>query len=129
MGMRPSFVPAINAIWRTATLLPLVAGVSLAQQSTVSSAPLEPGELVRKTVANEIKASKDDSARFMFRSTKTTPKGSVTKIYIETKEATAGMVVAYNSKPLTPEQRKTELARIERFRNNPEELEKKRRQE
>jgi len=33
------------------------------------------------------------SARFMFRSTKTTPKGSVTKIYIETKEATAGMVV------------------------------------
>src|SRR5712664_3119295 len=129
MRMRPSFVPAINAIWRTATLIPLLAGVSLAQQSTVSSAPPEPGELVRKTVAKEIKASKDDSARFMFRSTKTTPKGSVTKIYIETKEATAGMVVAYNGKPLTPEQRKAELARIERFLKNPEELEKKRRQE
>lgn len=84
---------------------------------------------MRKTVANEIKASKDDSARFMFRSTKTTPKGSVTKIYIETKEATAGMVVAYNGKPLTPEQRKAELVRIERFLKNPDELEKKRRQE
>jgi len=129
MRMRPSFVPAINAIWRTAALLPLLAGVSLAQQSTVSSAPPEPGELVRKTVDNEIKASKDDSARFMFRSTKTTPKGSVTKIYIETKQATAGIVVAYNGKPLTPEQRKAELTRIERFLNNPEELGKKRRQE
>ena len=65
----------------------------------------------------------------MFRSTKTTAKGSVTKIYIETKQATAGMVVAYDGKPLTPEQRKAELARIERFLKNPEELEKKRRQE
>ena len=99
MRMRPSFVPAINAIWRTATLISLLAGVSLAQQSTVSSAPPEPGELVRKTVDNEIKASRDDSAHFMFRSTKTTSKGSVTKIYIETKQATAGMVVAYNGKP------------------------------
>ena len=129
MRMRPSFVPAINAIWRNATMISLLAGVSLAQQSTVSSAPPEPGELVRKTVDNEIKASKDDSARFMFRSTKTTPKGSVTKIYIETKQATAGMVVAYNGKALTPEQRKAELARIDRFLKNPEELGKKRRQE
>src|SRR6266568_3957790 len=129
MRMRPSFVPAINAIWRTATLISLLAGVSLAQQSTVSSAPPEPGELVRKTVDNEIKASRDDSAHFMFRSTKTTSKGSVTKIYIETKQATAGMVVAYNGMPLTPEQRKAELGRIDRFLKNPEELEKKHRQE
>jgi len=122
-------VPAVSSIWRTAALFTLFAGVSLAQQSTVSSAPHEPGELVRKTVDNEVKASKDESARFMFRSTKTTPKGSVTKIYLETKEATAGMVVAYNGKPLTEEQRKAELARIERFLKNPEELQKKHRQE
>ena len=65
----------------------------------------------------------------MFRSTKTTAKGSVTKIYIETKKATAGMVVAHDGKPLTPEERKAELARIQRFLKNPEELEKKHRQE
>jgi hypothetical protein len=85
--------------------------------------------LVRKAVENEIKASKDDSARFMFRSTRTTPKGSATKIFVQTKEATAGIVVAYNGKPLTPEQRQDELNRIERFLKSPDELEKKRRQE
>jgi len=129
MTMSRFSAPAVNCLWRAATAITLLAGASLAQQSTVSSAPPDPGELVRKTVDNEIKASKDDSARFMFRSTKTTPKGSVTKIYVETKQATAGMVVAYNCKPLTPEQRKAELVRIERFLKNPEELEKKRRQE
>lgn len=122
-------MPAVNSIWRTTALFTLFTGASFAQQSTVASAPPEPGDLVRKTVANEVKASKDEGARFMFRSTKTTLKGSVTKIYLETKEATAGMVVAYNGKPLTPEQRKAELGRIERFLKNPEELEKKHRQE
>ncbi len=122
-------MPSVDSILRTTTVIVLLAGASFAQQPTVSSAPPEPAELVRKAVENEIKASKDDSARFMFRSTKTTPKGSVTKIYIETKEATAGMVVAYNGKPLTPEQRQAELGRIERFIKNPGELEKKRRQE
>ena len=120
---------AVNSIRSIATVVALFAGASIAQQSTVSSPPLEPAELVRETVANEVKASKDDGARFMFRSTKTTAKGSVTKIYVDTKEATAGMVIAYNGKPLTPEQRKAELARIERFLKNPEELEKKHRQE
>ena len=126
---RHSSLPAVNSILRAAAVIASLAGASLAQQSTVSSAPPEPGELVQKTVENEIKASKDDSARFMFHSTKTTPKGSVTKIYVETREATAGMVVAYNGKPLTPEQRKGELDRIERFLKNPDELAKKHRQE
>ena len=80
-------------------------------------------------VANEVKASKDDNAHLMFRGTRTTPKGSVTKVYIETKEATVGMVVAYDGKPLTPEQRQAEIERIQRFVKNPAELEKKRRQE
>ena len=127
--MRHSSVDRAHFACRTTPLIALLAGLSLAQQSTISSPPIEPVELVRKTVANEIRASKEEGGKFMFRSTKTTAKGSVTKIYIETKQATAGMVVAYDGKPLTPEQRKTELARIERFLKNPEELEKKHRQE
>ncbi|MFY9562297.1 MAG: hypothetical protein WAQ52_18860 [Terriglobales bacterium] len=122
-------MPSVDPVLRTVPLLALLAAASFAQQTTISSARPEPGELVRRAVDNEVKAAKDDSARFMFRSTKTTPKGSVTKIYIETKQATAGMAVAYNGKPLTPEQRQAELARIERFIKNPEELGKKRRQE
>jgi hypothetical protein len=99
-----------------------------AQPATVS-AYRNPADLVRKAVQNEIAAANNDSARFLFRGTKTTPKGSTTRIYIETKDATAGLVIAYNDKPLSPEQRREEEARVERFVNNPEELQKKRDQE
>ncbi len=116
-------------ISRAAAGTVLVAAVGFAQQATISSAPPEPGELVRKAVANEVKAATDDTARSMFRGTKTTPRGSVTKIYVETNEATAGLVVAYDGKPLAPEQRQAEEARIDRFVKDPEELRKKRRQE
>ncbi len=85
--------------------------------------------MVRKAVQNEIKSANDDTARFLFRGTRTTPKGSTTKLYVETKEATAGLVIAYNGNPLTPEQRRDEEARVERFVNNPDELRKKREQE
>jgi hypothetical protein len=98
------------------------------QPATVSSYR-DAAELVRKAVQNEIRAASDDNARFLFRGTKTTPKGSTTKVYVETKQATAGLVVAYNGKALTPEQRREEEARVERFVNNPEELRKKRDQE
>lgn len=88
-----------------------------------------PNELVRRTVGNEIKAASDNHEHFLFRSVKTTPKGSVTKIYVETRDATAGLIVAINGKPLTPAQREAEHARVQRFINNPEELRKKRKQE
>lgn len=91
--------------------------------------PANPGDLVRIAVDNEIQAAKDPSARFMFRSTKTNPRGTVTKVFVQAKEATAGMVVAYNGKPLTQEQRVAEEARVDRFINNPEEMRKKRKQE
>jgi hypothetical protein len=65
----------------------------------------------------------------MFHGTRTTPKGSTSKIYIETKEATAGLVVAYDDKPLTAAQRQGEADRVGRFLKNPEELRKKQRQE
>jgi hypothetical protein len=125
-------MPSLDRILRNVALVAMLAASTFAQQTqqtTISAARPEPGELARRAVDNEIKAAKDESARFTFRSTKTTPKGSVTRIYIETKQATAGMTIAYDGKPLTPEQRQAELARIKRFIKNPEELEKKHRQE
>ena len=85
--------------------------------------------MVRKAVRNELKESRESSVHFMFRGVKTTPKGSTTKIYVETNEATAGLIVAYDGKPLTAEQRRGEQQRLERFVKNPEELRKKRAQE
>ena len=118
-----------NSCARAAAWIFLLATLSLAGQQDTLSSYRDPAELVRKAVQNEIKAANNENGRFLFRGTKTTPKGSTTKIYVETKEATAGLVIAYNGKPLTPGQRRDEEARIERFVKNPEELQKKRAQE
>jgi hypothetical protein len=120
-------MPAFSTRLRS-SLMVLLGSACFAQMAE-APLPSDPSELVRKAVQNEIKAAQDDQERFLFRSTKTTPKGSVTKIYVETREATAGLVVAYNGKPLTPEQRRAEEARVQRFLNDPDELRKKRNQE
>jgi hypothetical protein len=107
----------------------LLAAASFAGQSATAPPYRDPLDLVRKAAQSEITAANDDTARFLFRGTKTTPQGSTTRLYVETKEATAGLVVAYNGKPLTPQQRQEEEARVERFIIHPEELKKKREQE
>ena len=116
-------------IGSAALLILLVTTEAFGGQSDTVSAYRDPAELIRKAVRNEIKAADDEAARFLFRGTKTTPKGSTTRIYVETKEATAGLVVAYNGKPLTEQQRRDEEGRVERFIHNPEELRKKRDEE
>ncbi|MGA7448892.1 MAG: hypothetical protein WBQ43_08910 [Terriglobales bacterium] len=108
-------------------LLPTTASFA-AQPATVSPYH-DPAELVRKAVENEVREANDDTAHFLFRGTKTTAQGSTTKIYVQTKVATAGLVIAYNGRPLTPEQRRDEEARVQRFLNDPQELKKKRAQE
>src|ERR1022692_755121 len=128
-SMAPSIVHRIaHSIVRMSAWILVLTAASFAGQSTVTSYR-DPLELVREAVQNEIKASKDDAAHFLFRGTKTTPQGSTTRLYVETKEATAGLVIAYNGKALTPEQRRAEEARVERFIHHPEELKKKRDQE
>ncbi len=108
-----------------AVSLALLGAVSLAQ-STSGESRLAPAELVRKAVHNEIQAS---GAHFMFRDVKTTPKGTTTRIYVETREGTAALTVASDGKPLTSEQRAAEQARLERFLKNPDDLRKKHAQE
>jgi hypothetical protein len=87
-----------------------------------------PIDLVRKTVQNELKAN-NGHAKFMFRDRKQTPKGSQTKLMVETKDAVAGLVVANDGIPLNAEQRKAEYARVQRFIDDPDELKKKQKQE
>jgi hypothetical protein len=86
---------------------------------------LSPQELVRKTVQNETRTG-SDPAKYMFLNRKETPQGSQTKLMVETRDAMAGIVVAYNDRPLNPEQRQEENARVERFLQNPDELRRKR---
>lgn len=123
--MLPAFV-LVAAILASANL-------STAQSATGTpkfSASRDVKDLVRKAAQNELKANQSAAAEhFMFRGVKTTPKGTTTKLYAETREGSAGLVIAYDGKPLTPNQQRDEQARLQRFINNPDELRKKRAQE
>jgi hypothetical protein len=91
-------------------------------------AALPPGELVRRAVQNEIKA-KDDPANFMLRDHKKRISDDQTKLLVETKGGPIAMVVAVNDQPLSPQQQRWEIERLERMVNDPAEMQKKRQQQ
>lgn len=90
---------------------------------------ISPVELVRAAVAHEVAAANDPSQKHMFRSRKQTPQGSQTRLYVETRDAMAGMTIAYNDKPLTLEQLRGEENRLHNLAANPEQLKHKHSQE
>jgi|ERR1700722_1232842 hypothetical protein len=105
---------------------------SLIQSSPVQSSPPEktdPGELVRQAVAIEVAAFQDPSVKHQFRSRKQTPHGSQTKLYVETHDAMAGMVIAYDDRPVTEAELAGEQAHLQGLLDQPEQLRHKRAQE
>jgi hypothetical protein len=88
-----------------------------------------PGELVRATVANEVAAANNSSIKHMFRSRKQTPKGSQTKLFVETSGAIAAMLIAINDQPLTPQQEQAETDHLAWLMDNPDQLRKKKARE
>lgn len=91
--------------------------------------PVPPTELVRKCVQNEVKADADTSTSFMFRSRKETPRGSQTKMMVETRDAMAGMLVAVNDQALTADQRQAEVGHLEYVASHSDQLQRKQKQE
>jgi hypothetical protein len=111
-----------------------VCGLSLltaASAAAQSPKPLQmsPGELVHVVVANEVAASNNTAIKHMFRSRKQTPKGSQTRLYVETDDAMAGMLVAINDERLTPQQEQGEMNHLAWLMNNPDQLRKKKARE
>jgi hypothetical protein len=88
-----------------------------------------PGEMVRRAVNHEIAANSGPGLHFMFADRKQTAHLSETKLIVETRDATAGMIIAQDGHPLTPQQQQAEKARLENYIHNPEELNRKRKQE
>jgi hypothetical protein len=113
---------------RLPVALAVLATVSMASVFPADQAFESPVELVRRTVQREIAAGNDD-AKVMFMDRKETPHGSQTKLMVETREGMAGMVVAINDKPLTPDQQTSEDARLSGLLNNPEQLRRKQKSE
>lgn len=116
--------------FRTVSQTLFIAFALTCTSASAAEAPpgVQPVELIRRAVENEIK-SNDEPAKYMFRQRKETPEGSQTRLLVETREAMAGMVIAYNDRPLNPEQRQGEYGRIQRFIDNPAELDRKRQKE
>jgi hypothetical protein len=110
------------SLWILFTALTLIAATLSAEGPAES-----PDDLIRRTVANEVKST--TSTKYMFQQRKVTPIGSQTKLMVQTRDAMVGMVVANNDQPLDQEQRRAEYGRIERFLSRPDELERKRKQE
>lgn len=109
------------------SLVILVAGfvaASIAFAAPITSAEnaVSADQLVRATVANEVAASKVDSIKHMFRDRKRTPQGSQTRIYVETCEAMAGMTIANNDSPVTPQELRNEESRLAGLAGNPQQL-------
>jgi hypothetical protein len=107
---------AIAASMTATTKLP-------AQDSKTPELP--PGELVRVAVANEVAAANHRDALHMFRSRKQTPKGSQTRLYVETTDALAAMLIAVNDQPVTPQQMNAETNHLAWLVNTPDQLQKK----
>jgi len=106
-------------------IVPRVALIVAATSVALAQPPSEsPGNLVRRTVRQEIQSS-ESSTKFMFRERKESPAGSQTELLVETREAMAGMIIANNDIPLNADQQRAECARIDRFVQEPEELSKK----
>jgi len=91
----------------------------LCQQATPSIR-----ELLRETVQNEIR-SNNNGDKFFFRDHKETGRGSQVKLIVETREGTAGLLIANDGKPLTADQKQAEEMRLDTLVHNPAELKKK----
>jgi hypothetical protein len=118
-------IPRIVTLLALISLFPGIGETSL----LADEQHLSPIQLVRLTVANETAAGNTNGIKHMFLDHKRTAKGSQTRIYVETREALAGMTVAYNDKPLSSKQKEDEEGRLAWLVSNPDQLKRKQREQ
>lgn len=105
-----------------ATLAAFPAAFS-AQEAKVPAVPA--ADFVRTIIANEVQASTHPPSLHMFRSRRQTPKGSQTRLYVETKQAIAARMIAIDDRPLTEQQQQAETNHLAWLAGDPEQLRKK----
>jgi hypothetical protein len=116
-----------SAVYLLAALFAGVCAPSgLAEENSSNTSP---AEIVRRAVHNEIATNQNAGMHFRFKDDKRTPQLSQTKLMVETSDATAGLLVLQNGRPLSPQQRHEEEARLAAYIRSPQELRKKKRQE
>jgi hypothetical protein len=124
--IRYGFIATFTCILLAGTCAPSPAAGA---RPAAAEASINPVELVRAAVANEVAANEASGIKHMFRSFKQTSQGSTTRLYVETKEAMAGLTIAYNNKPLSPDQLQGEENRLAVLAGSSEQLRHKHAQE
>jgi len=113
---------SLSRIWPAVVSL-AVCCVTAAQTFPLPQVP--PAELVRSAVKNEVAAADNTVVKHMFCSRKKTPKGSQTKLYVETNDAIAAMLIAVNDQPVTADQRQAEFDHLAWLAGSSEQRRKK----
>ncbi len=124
INLRPSLVVLLVALIAGANAYPIF-------PETADASGYDPAsclKLVQETAANEV-AANNNSQKHMFRARKQTPQGSQTRLYVETRDAMAGMTIAYNDKPLASQDIQNENGRLAGLASNAELLRRKHAQE
>ena len=106
----------------------LLAFASFATAQDARQPTLSPAELVRQAVAREV-AANDSPVRHSFCSLRKTAKETQTRLYVETNDAMAGMLIAINGQPLSLQQQQAESDHLAWLKGNPDQLRKKRARE
>jgi hypothetical protein len=124
--IRASFERSGEAM-RVAFVIPLlIAAASQAQQPSAQPG-MAPNDLVRKVVANEIKADNQDQSHWMYQVVTNVPAPGKTQAVIETKNGNITYLEDINGHPLTPQQRTREDQRVQQFVTDPDQQSKARR--
>ncbi|MGA6981689.1 MAG: hypothetical protein WCC95_04810 [Candidatus Sulfotelmatobacter sp.] len=109
-------------------VIPLLTALSVGAGATSQPDGVSLVELVRAAANNEV-AANNSTIKHIFRSRKQTAQGSQTRLYVETQQATAALTIAYNDKPLAPDQLSGEENRLAQLAASPEQLNRKHAQE
>jgi hypothetical protein len=91
--------------------------------------PVSPAALVRAVAAREAAEARNSSAKHMFLGRKQTARGSQTKLYVQTTDAMAGLLIANDDKPISAQQLQDESARLEHLATDRDALRRKQKQE
>ncbi len=111
-----------GAAWTIITLFSLV--LTLNAQEAAQPA-ISADELVRLTVQNEVAAADQTSPKHIFCAHKSGGKDTQTHLYVETTQAMAGMLIASDGHPLSPQQRQAEFNRLNALASSPDALRRK----
>lgn len=85
---------------------------------------LPPGDLVRRVIAHEVQAEKQDNSYWMFRLQQSQSGETKTEQVVETPHGWVQRLLASNAHPLTPQQRKQDEQRRHKLLTDPDEQRK-----